>query len=75
MSGHGPVGTKEDLLLLQEHIRAMQALVARCIAADMPVDEIVEQAVPAPFNVCRVICLSLICDFCMTERLAIRNWS
>jgi cyclase len=44
--GHGPLGTREDLLILKEYILALQALVADVVARGGSETEILAQPVP-----------------------------
>jgi cyclase len=48
--GHGPVGSKTDLLLLRQYLVALDQMVARVIAAGGSVEDALEEPLPAPFE-------------------------
>jgi len=48
--GHGPLGTKADLVLQQQYIRVLDELVARVIQVGGAVEDALQQPLPAPFD-------------------------
>ena len=49
--GHGPLGTKADLALQGEYIKALEGLVAQVIEEGGSVEEALQRLLPAPFDV------------------------
>jgi cyclase len=49
--GHGPVGTKTDLVLEQEYIKALTRIVDRGIARGGTVEDALRERLPEPFDV------------------------
>jgi hypothetical protein len=48
--GHGPIGTKEDLILQREYIAAVEDLVGRVALAGGTVEEALAQPLPERFQ-------------------------
>jgi glyoxylase-like metal-dependent hydrolase (beta-lactamase superfamily II) len=48
--GHGPLGSRTDLVLERQYITALQELVARTIHEGGTVEEALEQTLPSPFD-------------------------
>jgi len=48
--GHGPVGTKKDLELELQYLVMIQELVQNALQADIPLETILQQRLPAPFD-------------------------
>jgi cyclase len=48
--GHGPVGTREDISLLQQYITTIVQLSKELHEADKPLEEAKKTAMPAPFD-------------------------
>jgi glyoxylase-like metal-dependent hydrolase (beta-lactamase superfamily II) len=48
--GHGPLGTKADLVLQKQYMRSLDELIGRVIAAGGSVDDALEKPLPAPFD-------------------------
>jgi cyclase len=48
--GHGPLGTKVDLVLQRRYIALVEDLVARAVQEGLPVEETMAQALPEPFG-------------------------
>ena len=48
--GHGPQGTKADMALQRQYLITLQEQVAQAIKAGRPVEEMIQQPLPAPFD-------------------------
>lgn len=48
--GHGPVGSKADLVLQRQYIALLEKQVAEGVAAGQPVEALLERRLPAPFD-------------------------
>lgn len=48
--GHGPVGTKADIALEREYILMLQDWVTQVLEKGEPVEEVLKQPLPAPFD-------------------------
>jgi glyoxylase-like metal-dependent hydrolase (beta-lactamase superfamily II) len=48
--GHGPLGNLEDIALQKQYIEKLIELVKTSIAEEFPVDDVIKQSIPAPFN-------------------------
>jgi hypothetical protein len=48
--GHGPVGTKADIALEREYILMLEDWVVQAIKKGEPVEEVLKQPLPAPFD-------------------------
>ncbi len=48
--GHGPLGTKADLVLLSQYLKTMYALVSGAFQAREPVEQVIQQPLPEPFS-------------------------
>jgi len=48
--GHGPVGGKAEMQLLQDYLKDMQQLVKEGIVQDLPDSAIIQQPIPAPYR-------------------------
>ena len=49
--GHGPLGTKADVILQTRYIAALEALAAQVIEAGGAADKAAQQPIPSPFDV------------------------
>ena len=47
--GHGPVGGKEDVLLLRDYILSCQKTASELVEKRVPIEKITEQSIPEPF--------------------------
>ena len=50
--GHGPVGTKADIALQREYILMLEAWITQALEKGQPVEEVLKQPLPAPFDAC-----------------------
>jgi len=48
--GHGPAGTKKDLILIQEYIEMLETMVSKAINQRKTVDDVLSQELPEPFR-------------------------
>ncbi len=48
--GHGAVGTKKDLVLELQYLVMIQELVQNALQADIPLETILQQKLPTPFD-------------------------
>ena len=48
--GHGPVGTKTEIALEKEYIQMLERWVVQAFEKGEPVEEILKQPLPAPFD-------------------------
>lgn len=48
--GHGPLGTRDDLSLQRRYLAVVQELVSAAARGGVPVDEVMSQTLPAPFD-------------------------
>ncbi len=48
--GHGPVGTKKDLALELQYLVMIQELVQKALQAEIPLETLLQQRLPAPFD-------------------------
>jgi len=48
--GHGPLGTQDDIALQRRYLDVMHDLIASSIRNGVPVDDVVAEQLPAPFD-------------------------